>query len=268
MNTMDSSTEAGVPSGTGPVVGCRTTRIYCRPVCRPRRAPKPENCTPFFDAADAREAGYRPCKRCRPDELAPVGVVGAPSFIRYGLGATPIGFVFLAQTDRGLCVLYLLDEEDAGAGLARLRSDFRGAELAEDRESIAPILEKVLAVLEEGRDGRDIALDLRGTPFQLRVWEALRSIPSGSTRTYGDVAWQLGLPPRSARAVAAACAANPVALIVPCHRVVGVGGRLCGYGGGLWRKKALLDLERREAPFLAFQGWSEGGRRRDITDCR
>jgi AraC family transcriptional regulator of adaptative response/methylated-DNA-[protein]-cysteine methyltransferase len=216
--------------------------------------PKPENCVPFFDAADARGAGYRPCKHCRPDRDA----VGSKAeekarVIRYGLGASPIGFALLGMTDRGLCGLFLLDDEDPTPGLARLRSDFPGAQLVEDPEAIAPMLDRVRSVIEARNDDLDIPLDLHGTPFQLRVWTALRAIPAGSTRTYGDLAWQLGLPPGAARAVGAACGANPVGLIVPCHRAVGAGGRLCGYRWGLARKRALLDRENREAQFLRFE---------------
>src|SRR5437763_15593721 len=93
-----------LPTTTGPVVGVRTTRIYCRPVCRPGRAPKPENCVPFPDAVSARAAGYRACKQCRPDELAPNPPRSSPA-IRYGMGVTTIGSAFLAMSEGGGCGL-------------------------------------------------------------------------------------------------------------------------------------------------------------------
>ncbi len=93
----------------------------------------------------------------------------------------------------------------------------------------------------------DVELDLRGTPFQRRVWQALLTIPYGETRSYGQIAEQIGAP-GSARAVGLANGRNPIAIVVPCHRVIGAGGSLTGYGGGLDRKRTLLNLEKRRAP--------------------
>jgi O-6-methylguanine DNA methyltransferase len=105
------------------------------------------------------------------------------------------------------------------------------------------VIERAWAHIKEGEPCDDVPLDLRGTPFQLRVWNALREIPRGRTTTYGAIAAGLGLAPVAARAVGAACGANPVGLIVPCHRVVAASGGLGGYYWGLDRKQALLEWE-------------------------
>jgi AraC family transcriptional regulator, regulatory protein of adaptative response / methylated-DNA-[protein]-cysteine methyltransferase len=222
----------------GPVVGVRTTRIYCRPVCRPGRAPRRENCVPFLSASVARAAGFRPCKQCRPDAER------AALTIRYGMGETPLGFAFVATTDRGICGLYLIDSEDAAPGLVRLRTEFPDAEIFEDLAAVELILSRLCGYLNAGDPCSDLALDPRGTTFQRRVWEALREIPRGETWTYGELAARLGLP-GAARAVGAACGANPVSVLIPCHRVVRAGGAMGGNYWGLDRKRALLDLERK-----------------------
>ena len=163
--------------------------------------------------------------------------------IRFGLGPIPIGFAFVVLSDRGIRGLFLLDQEDPVPGLARLRATLPCAPLVEDRAAVAHVLHRAEAFVSRGQGCEDLALDLHGTPFQHRVWEALRSIPIGSTCTYGELARRLGAP-GAARAVGAACGANPVALLVPCHRTVGAGGDLGGYRWGLERKRGLLERER------------------------
>jgi O-6-methylguanine DNA methyltransferase len=222
---------------SGPVVGVRTTRIYCRPICRPGRAPRRENCIPFLSAEVAEAEGFRPCKQCRPD------IERKAATIRYGVGLTPLGYAFVATTDRGICALLLLESDDPAPGLERLRHDASRALMIEDRATAESILARLTAYLTEGDDCSDLAFDPRGTPFQRRVWEALRKIPRGETRTYAEVAAQISSP-GAARAVGAACGANPIGLLIPCHRVVGSGGSLGGYYWGLDRKRALLDLEQ------------------------
>ena len=231
---------------SGPVVGVKTTRIYCWPHCRPGRAPRPENCVPFPDAASARAAGYRGCKQCRPDETSKL-----PTRVGYGIAATSIGFLFVARTDVGVCALYVLDTDDARPGLDRLLRDVPGARPEADLAVAAAIAPLVLEHIETGRPCSEVPLDLRGTPFQLRVWAALCAIPRGTTTSYGAVARAIGLPRGAARAVGTACGANPVSLIVPCHRVVRACGGLGGYGWGLERKRVLLDLEAVPGPELA-----------------
>ena len=235
------------PAPSGPVVGVRTTRIYCRPVCRPGRAPKPENCVPFADAEAARASGYRACKQCRPDDAEPPAryrrSTKPAETLGYAVGPTPIGPALVAMTPRGICSIYILDGDDPSPGLERLRRENPHATITED-PAIGPYVERIVAYIVEGRPCDDLPLDLRGTPFQLRVWEALRTIPRGETVSYGDLARRLGLPPGASRAVGTACGSNPVGLIVPCHRVVRTGGGLGGYYWGLDRKKLLLELEQ------------------------
>ena len=164
--------------------------------------------------------------------------------IRFAIGRIPLGFAFVATTDRGVCALSPLEDENPSPALDLLRTARPAVPFVADRPALEPIVRRLNAWLDGdcGRD--DIPLDLRGTPFQLKVWEALRLIPRGSTRTYGEIARQLGAP-KAARAVGAACGRNPVALLVPCHRVVRRGGDVGGFFWGIERKRALLEWERR-----------------------
>ncbi len=149
-----------------------------------------------------------------------------------------MGTVLAAWSERGLCAILLGD--DAAALQADLEHRFRGIELiaAPGDSRVA----QVVAFLEEP-DGRlELPLDPRGTEFQHRVWEALRHVPAGETISYSDLAAQLGLP-SAVRAVAAACGANPLAVVIPCHRVIGRNGKLTGYRWGVDRKAALLARE-------------------------
>jgi methylated-DNA-[protein]-cysteine S-methyltransferase len=118
------------------------------------------------------------------------------------------------------------------------------SERADDQPVLADARKQLVAYFARERTGFDLPLRLRGTPFQLRVWEALREIPYGTTVGYGAIAGRLGMSRGSARAVGLANATNPVAIVVPCHRVIGSNGKLVGYAGGLDRKRTLLALER------------------------
>ncbi len=232
----------------GMVLGVRTTKIYCRPTCRPPRRPKPENCLLFPNADAARAAGFRACRLCRPDEKvnrsSDPSVPGADrELIRQGTGATPLGPVFVARSDRGIRALFLGAETSLEARRDRVRKLAPDAAWIDDDAAIQPVVERLAAWLEGGLACDDLPVDLRGTPFQVRVWNALREIPMGSTWTYGELAKALGQP-NAARAVGAACGANPVAILVPCHRVVGSDGSLVNYRWGLEFKRALLDVER------------------------
>ncbi len=141
--------------------------------------------------------------------------------------------------------LFRLTIETSERGITRVAFEPAPPGAGEPRED-DPVLCEAVRQLTEYFEGQrrsfDLPLDLRGTPFQLRVWKALLNIPYGETRSYGELALKLGSPGAS-RAVGAANGSNPVAIVVPCHRVIGTGGGLCGYGGGLDRKKSLLDLE-------------------------
>jgi AraC family transcriptional regulator, regulatory protein of adaptative response / methylated-DNA-[protein]-cysteine methyltransferase len=155
------------------------------------------------------------------------------------------GWVIAGATDRGLCWLSLASTRAEAE--ASLRSEFPAAELRRD-PSLSRLMDAALESVREGTDlsenrNRPDSLDLRGTVFQLRVWQALRQIPRGETRSYSELARALG-DPKATRAVARACAVNRVALLVPCHRVVGANGSLTGYRWGVERKKRLLDAER------------------------
>jgi AraC family transcriptional regulator of adaptative response/methylated-DNA-[protein]-cysteine methyltransferase len=316
------------------VYAVTTTGVFCRPTC-PSRRPSRANVVFFPDPATAQAAGYRPCRRCRPqqrhvdaglveavsatlkrnrpatltelshmtgrspftvertfkrvlgltpaqyqrqqraasfrkeltggstritDAIYDAGYSGpgrayentqlgmAPGNYRAGgrdarigyvIGASPLGKVLIAATDRGLCSVILGDSD---AHLVRdLRVQFPQAKI-EPEPSLASHLDGVLSQFTEHPAALDLPLDLRATAFQMRVWEALRRIPRGETRTYAELAKSLGNP-KAFRAVARACATNPVAVIIPCHRVIGSDGKATGYRWGVERKKKLLELE-------------------------
>ena len=158
---------------------------------------------------------------------------------------SPFGWVIVGATERGLCWLSLAST--AAEAEASLRAEFPAAELRRD-STLSRLVDAALKSVREGTDlsenrGLAGALDLRGTVFQLRVWQALRQIPRGTTKTYSQLARELGNP-NATRAVARACALNRVSVVVPCHRVVGVSGSLTGYRWGVERKRQLLAAER------------------------
>jgi AraC family transcriptional regulator of adaptative response/methylated-DNA-[protein]-cysteine methyltransferase len=316
------------------VYAVTTTGVFCRPTC-PSRRPSRANIVFFPDPAAAQAAGYRPCRRCRPqqrhvdaglveavsatlkrnrpatlaqlsrmtgrspftvertfkrvlgltpaqyqrqqraasfrkeltggstritDAIYDAGYSGpgrayentqlgmAPGKYRAGgrdarigyvIGASPLGKILIAATERGLCSVILGDSD---AHLVRdLRVQFPQAKI-EPEPSLASHLEGVLSQFTEHPAALDLPLDLRATAFQMRVWEALRRIPRGETRTYAELAKSLGNP-KAFRAVARACATNPVAVVIPCHRVIGSDGKATGYRWGVERKKKLLELE-------------------------
>ncbi|MFZ5826375.1 MAG: bifunctional DNA-binding transcriptional regulator/O6-methylguanine-DNA methyltransferase Ada [Bacillota bacterium] len=318
--------------------GVASTGIYCRPSC-PSRRPRRENVR-FFDSQEAAEqAGFRPCRRCRPEalstqqrvvaqvqellqtaetppSLAELGTAvglspfhlqrlfkratglspreyanhcrlerlkvglkqgatvtealyeagygssralydqaqthlgmtpsayrrgGAGERIAYACAETPLGWVLVAATGRGLCALRFGEAE--GALVAELAAEFPRAALVPGASELAPYVEAVKAYLSGGRTSLDLPLDVKATAFQQQVWGALRSIPYGEVRSYREVAAMIGQP-AAVRAVARACATNPVALAVPCHRVVRANGDLSGYRWGVERKQRLLERER------------------------
>ncbi len=311
--------------------GVVSTGIFCRARCG-ARLPRPENVRFFESAADAAKAGYRACKRCRPEvalpdvaaaacrrieaaevppslaELAagaglspfhfhrvfkaatgvtpkayagahraarvrealdsgnvtqaiyaagyassgrfyaeaPLGMTpaayqagGAGEEIVYATASCALGVVLVAASGAGVCAIALGD--DAAALEAGLKARFGQARLADDA-GFGEILAQVVALVDGAGTAKNLPLDIRGTAFQRRVWEALRGIPAGQTANYTEIAARIGAP-ASVRAVAAACAANTLAVAVPCHRVVRADGGLAGYRWGVSRKRALLERE-------------------------
>lgn len=334
-------------STNGLVYAVCTTGVFCRPSC-PSRRPRRENVTFFADAAAAQRAGFRPCRRCRPDSSPPdlnfervvlacsaqllaggtlsvtklanvartserqlhrafdevvattprafasavrvgraraalrgarrvvdaiyaadfassrgfyetvgptLGMApdayrrgGADHVLRYTVVDTVAGPAVIAASDAGLCAVHLGVADSAA--IARLSNEFPRARVERADEELAGAALAV-ASLAHGRDaGRELPLDVSATAFQARVWAALRRIPAGETRSYTDVAREIG-EPRAARAVARACATNRLALVVPCHRVVRANGQLGGYRWGPELKSALLEAESAECELEA-----------------
>jgi len=161
--------------------------------------------------------------------------------IRYCVFGSPLGTVLLAATERGLCSVKLGDSAQALARL--LREEFSDAELLEDGASMQALRASVAAFIRGEKSLARVPVDVRGTVFQRRVWDELRRIPRGETRTYGEIARAIGSP-AAVRAVGSACGANPVALVIPCHRALRTDGGLGGYAWGLGRKRRLLQIEK------------------------
>ena len=152
-----------------------------------------------------------------------------------------LGQLFVGVTERGICKLSLGD--DPAELIADFDAEFVRAERIRDDEGVGYWVEKIIAYLEGWQPHLDLPLDLRATAFQLKVWQQLQAIPVGETRSYSEIAQAIGQPTAS-RAVANACAGNPVALVIPCHRIIRKDKRLGGYRWGIERKRALLDRER------------------------
>jgi AraC family transcriptional regulator of adaptative response/methylated-DNA-[protein]-cysteine methyltransferase len=197
------------------------------------------------------EAGYGSSSRLYERSAERMGMTpgayragGAGVAIRYATAKTPIGTVLVGATEKGICSIMV---GKPGAELAAdLRREFPAAKVREDREGLARWVGSLVRHLEGRQPNIALPLDVRGTAFQWRVWDALRASPYGATRSYGEVARAIGMP-RAARAVGHACATNPIAVVIPCHRVLRGGGGLGGYAGGIDIKKRLLETERRGA---------------------
>lgn len=317
-----------------------TTGVYCRPSC-PARRPKREHVRFHASAAEAERSGFRPCKRCRPNQkslfqqhaekvaeacrlietseeepklemlanktglspwhfhrifksvlgMTPKAYAAAqrhkrarqglpkaatvteaaydagynssgrfyatasevlgmtPSEFRLGgtnleikfsIGKCSLGPVLVAASAKGVCAIFFGDKPDA---LRRdLQRQFPHAKLRDGDKAFERLVAKVIAFVEDPGVVCDLPLDIRGTAFQHRVWDALRRIPVGSTASYAEIAEKIGAP-GSARAVARACASNPIAVAIPCHRVVHSDGSLSGYRGGVSRKRDFLARE-------------------------
>ena len=173
---------------------------------------------------------------------APERRLAPPAPIRFATAECALGRLLLATTPKGVCWLGFADTEAQAE--AALRAAFPAADVAHNDAELAPHLAALQRHLAGEQPHLNLPLDADGTPFQRRVWAALRAIPYGETRTYKQVAEAVGVS-AAVRAAARACATNPVAVIVPCHRVIGTDGKLHGYAYGLHRKKWLLEAERR-----------------------
>lgn len=322
------------------VYSVKTTGVYCRPSCNARLA-LPENVAFHNSCADAERGGFRPCKRCQPDQLsrqaqhaamvvdacrfienaeevpsldelarratlsiyhfhrlfkqitgltpkqyssarrdqrvraqldagrsatdaiigagynsssrfyeksdAILGMTpsrykrgGAKAEIRFAIGQCALGAILVAQSDKGICAILLGDDAD---GLAHdLQDRFPNATLISGDLQFETTIATVIGFIEAPASGLDLPLDIRGTAFQRRVWQALCEIPVGKTASYTEIANRIGAP-KAVRAVAGACAANALAVAIPCHRVVRSNGDLSGYRWGVARKRSLLERE-------------------------
>jgi len=160
--------------------------------------------------------------------------------IRFAISKCSLGLVLVAASEKGICAVLLGD--DAKALAANLADRFPQVRLVDADLDLKRKIEAIIALIEAPGRSLDLALDLQGTDFQKSVWQALREIPLGSTASYSEVARALGIP-QAVRSVARACAANPVAVVIPCHRVLRADGHLSGYRWGVERKRALLKRE-------------------------
>jgi AraC family transcriptional regulator of adaptative response/methylated-DNA-[protein]-cysteine methyltransferase len=166
---------------------------------------------------------------------------GSGASIRFAVGECWLGSILVAATDRGVCAIRFGD--DPAALVRGLQDAFPRARLIGGDKDFEELVAKVVGFVERPEQGLDLPLDVRGTAFQHQVWHALREIPAGSTASYREIATRIGRP-KAMRAVAQACGANPIAVAIPCHRVVRTDGALSGYRWGVDRKRALLDREQ------------------------
>jgi AraC family transcriptional regulator of adaptative response/methylated-DNA-[protein]-cysteine methyltransferase len=194
------------------------------------------------------EAGFSSGSRVYENATAEIGMTpteyrqsGKGLSIRYGIAESPMGKVIVAVTNAGICAIAFGNLESELED--DLQNRFSRADIHRDDSGLGAILQKVVSQLTEHPLAVDLPLDIRATAFQRRVWEKLQTIPRGETRSYARIAADIGQP-TAVRAVARACASNPVAVIIPCHRVVASDGKLTGYRWGVERKKQLLKLER------------------------
>jgi AraC family transcriptional regulator, regulatory protein of adaptative response / methylated-DNA-[protein]-cysteine methyltransferase len=173
---------------------------------------------------------------------ATYGKGGRGAVIRYAIGDSPLGRLLVASTEKGVCSVRLGDSDDALT--TELKQEFSAAEILLDESRLRPALTAVLDHLNDRTPRIDLPLDIRATAFQRQVWEQLQKIPAGETHSYSQVAKGIGQE-KAVRAVARACGTNPVALVIPCHRVIREDRSLGGYRWGVDRKKKLLEREGR-----------------------
>lgn len=196
------------------------------------------------------EAGFNAPSRFYADTAGALGMSprvfrngGAAETIRFAVGQSRLGAILVARSEKGVCAVFLGDDPDA---LVRdLQDSFPKAELVGGDAAFEATLARVAGVIEAPETPLDLPLDIRGTVFQQKVWAALQTIPAGTRVSYAELAERVGLP-AAVRAVASACAANKIAVAIPCHRVVRMDGALSGYRWGVERKAALLEAEQAE----------------------
>lgn len=193
------------------------------------------------------EAGFTSSSRLHAESAAALGMTpsafrsgGANAGIRFAVAACSLGAILVAASDTGIAAILLGD--DADSLVHELEATFPRATLTGGDPAFEGTVAKIVGLVEAPGMGLDLPLDVRGTAFQHRVWEALREIPAGTTATYGEIAERIGMP-KAVRAVAAACAANKIAVAIPCHRVVRSDGSLAGYRWGVARKRTLIARE-------------------------
>ncbi len=197
------------------------------------------------------EAGYGSSSRLYERAQAELGMTpatygraGESTNISYTTARSSLGHLLVAATEKGVCAVRIGDDVTTLEG--DLRREFSAADVRRDDKQLASVVEQIVKHLEGKQTNIDLPLDIRATAFQRLVWEALRAIPYGSTRSYSEVAQQIGQP-TAVRAVARACATNPVAVVIPCHRVIREDKSLGGYRWGIERKKQLLAQERSQS---------------------
>ena len=251
---------------TAMITAVRTTNIFCRADC-PAPSPHAANVERFATTRDALFAGYRPCRRCRPleaggpqptdaerrraDRLRPV-LRAARVTRRHRSGASavvvtmlrsPLGTLLAGATDDGICLLEFTDRPMLPTQLDILARRLRRPVVTGRHPWLNRLEEQLDEYFAGQRQAFDLPLVTPGTPFQERVWAALRQIPTGGTLSYEALANVAGRP-GAQRAAGTANGANRIAVVIPCHRVVRKGGEIGNYGGGTWRKAWLLDHER------------------------
>lgn len=246
------------------LVGVTSTGIFCRLTC-PARKPKRENCRFFASPAAAEAEGFRPCLRCRPVEAArgaaaepdatvdtealadllEIAALERPAALTARWLETPIGAMLAIADDAGVRLLEFAERRALPKEIARLKR-LVGPIVFGDHPMLDRLDRHLAAYFAGDPTSCDLPLIQPGSTFAARVWTALRQIPLGATTSYGALAAALGRP-EAARAVAGANGANQIAILVPCHRVVGADGALTGYGGKLWRKRWLIEHEARMA---------------------
>jgi AraC family transcriptional regulator of adaptative response/methylated-DNA-[protein]-cysteine methyltransferase len=165
---------------------------------------------------------------------------GSDTDIFFAIGKASLGSILVAQSNKGVCSILI--GEDPEALIRDLQDRFPKANLIGDEAGYQELVAKVVGLIEQPGTSLDLPLDIRGTAFQQRVWNALQQIPPGTTATYTEIAKKIGMP-KAVRAVAQACGANALAVAIPCHRVIKNDGSLSGYRWGVDRKRALLERE-------------------------